>query len=190
MKKEKPKQSSAEKILRQIEKLAQLESLPIIGPDRGKILADEVRRAKPLHVLEVGTLVGYSTILVVKELDKDAEVVTVEINSNAAKAVEENIEKADIPPKVTIIVGDAIEVIPTLNGPFDFAFIDAKKNDYLRYLKLAESKFHSGTVVAADNAGFRAEQMSDYLDYVRNSGNYGSRYLQVEDDGLEISVRI
>ena len=55
MKKEKPKLSSAEKISRQIEKLAQREALPIVGPDRGKILPDEVRKAMPLHVLEVDT---------------------------------------------------------------------------------------------------------------------------------------
>jgi predicted O-methyltransferase YrrM len=190
MKKGKQKQSNAEKILRQIEKLAQQESLPIVGPDRGKILADEVRKAKPRHVLEVGTLVGYSAILMGKELDEDAEVVTVEINRDAAKAAKENVEKADISPKVTIILGNAVEVIPALNGPFDFAFIDAKKNEYLKYLKLAEDKFQRGTVVVADNVGISGDQMSDYLNYVRNSGNYGSRYVQVEDDGLEISVRI
>jgi predicted O-methyltransferase YrrM len=51
-------------------------------------------------------------------------------------------------------------------------------------------KFQKGTVVVADNAGIFAEQMSDYLDYVRNSGNYRSHFVQVDDDGLEISVRI
>ena len=125
-----------------------------------------------------------------KELGEDAEIVMVEINRDAAKAAEENVDMADAPPKVTIMVGDALDVIPALQGPFDFAFIDAKKNDYLMYLKFAENKFHCGTVVVADNAGFRAEQMRDYLDYVRNSCKYKSRYVQVEDDGLEISVRI
>ena len=85
---------------------------------------------------------------------------------------------------------DAIEVIPTLHGPFDFAFIDAEKTEYLRYLQLAEPKLRSGTIVFADNAGIFADQMSNYLDYVRRSGNYRSRYVQVGDDGVEISVKL
>jgi predicted O-methyltransferase YrrM len=117
MKREKPKLSGAEKILRQIEKLAQREALPIVGPDRGKILADEVRKAMPLHVLEVGTLVGYSTILMGKELGEDAEIVTVEINRDAANAAEENVDMADVPPKVTIRVGGCIRCYPCVTGP-------------------------------------------------------------------------
>ncbi len=81
-------------------------------------------------------------------------------------------------------------MIPTLKGPFDFAFIDAEKSEYLRYLKLAEDKLCKGAVVFADNAGVFADQMGDYLDYVRNSGLYQSRYIQVGGDGVEISVKL
>ncbi|MGA3111607.1 MAG: class I SAM-dependent methyltransferase [Candidatus Bathyarchaeia archaeon] len=182
--------SSAEEVLRQIEKAAEREFLPIIGPNRGKILAEEVRKANPRHILEVGTLIGYSAILMGKELGVDAEIVTIEIHRDEAKAAGANVAKANIPPKVTIITGDALEVIPTFGGKFDFAFIDAEKNEYLGYIKLAEDKFRKGTVVVADNAGIFAEQMSDYLDYVRNSGRYRSRYVQVGNDGVEISVRV
>jgi predicted O-methyltransferase YrrM len=153
-------------------------------------LVEEVRKAKPRHVLEVGTLIGYSAILMGKELGGDAEIVTIEIHSDEAEVARANVVKANILPKVTIIIGDASEVIPTLEGKFDFAFIDAEKNEYLGYLKLAEGKFRKGTVVVADNAGIFAKQMSDYLDYIRNSGSYRSRYVQVGDDGMEISVRI
>jgi predicted O-methyltransferase YrrM len=187
---EKSALSSAMEVLRQIEEEAQRKFLPIVGPRKGKILAEEVRKAKPRHVLEVGTLIGYSAILMGKELDENAEIVTIEIHRGEAKIAGENVLRANIPPKVTIITGDAIEVIPTLNGPFEFAFIDADKSEYLQYLCLAENKFHKGTVVVADNAGIFADQMSDYLDYVRNSGRYKSRYVQVGDDGVEISVKL
>jgi len=176
--------------LRQIEEAAQRQFLPVVGPRKGRILAEEVRKAKPRHVLEVGTLIGYSAILMGRELDEDAELVTIEIHRGEAKIAGENVVKAKIPPKVTVITGDAIEVIPTLNGPFDFAFIDAKKTEYFQYLSLAEDKFRKGTVVVADNAGIFADQMSDYLDYVRNSGRYKSRYVQVGDDGMEISLKV
>ncbi len=161
-----------------------------MGRRKGKILAAEVRKAKPQHVLEVGTLIGYSAILMGKELDADAEIVSIEIHREEAEKAGANVVEANLEPKITIIMGDAWMVIPTLDGPFDFAFIDAEKSEYLQYLKLAEDKFHEGTVVVADNAGIFAEQMSDYLDYVRKSGKYGSRYVQVGDDGMEISVRV
>ena len=114
-----------------------------------------------------------------KEMPPDSELVTIEIHREEAKVAGENIVKANIPANVKIITGNALDVIPTLEGTFDFAFIDAEKSEYLQYLKLAEPKLHEGTVVFADNAGVFADSNGDYLDYVRNSGNYESRYIQV-----------
>lgn len=181
---------ASDKVLNQIEKAAEKEFLPIVGPRKGRILAEEIRKAKPRHILEVGTLIGYSAILMGKELDEKAEIVTIEIHRDEAELAGENILKANIPPKVKIITGDALVVIPTLKGYFDFAFIDAEKSEYLRYLSLAENKFRKKAVVVADNAGIFAEQMSDYLNYVRNSGKYQSRYVQVGEDGMEISIKL
>lgn len=185
---EKPSLKSAEKVLKEIEAAAEKDFLPIIGPNKGKFLVKEIHKAQPCHVLEVGTLIGYSTILIGKELDENSDIVTVEIHRKEAEIAEDNILKANIAAKVKIITGDALEVIPTLNGPFDFVFIDAEKSQYFQYLKLMEAKLHKGTVVFADNAGIFGDQMRDYLEYVRNSGNYKSRYLQVGDDGVEISA--
>ncbi len=182
--------TNAEEVLRQIEKASEKNFLPIIGPHKGRFLAQEVRKAKPQHVLEVGTLIGYSAILIGKELDETAEIVTIEIHRDEAELAGKNILRANIQPKVKIIAGDAVQVIPTLMGSFDFAFIDAEKTEYYQYLKLAEEKLRKGAVIFADNAGIFADQMSEYLNYVRRSGNYRSRYVQVGDDGEEISVKL
>ena len=180
----------ADEVLRLIEQASEKNFLPIIGPYKGKLLAEEVRKAKPRHVLEVGTLIGYSAILMGKELDDKSEIVTIEIHRDEAALAGKNIVRANIPPKIKIITGDALQVIPTLKGQFDFAFIDAEKVEYFKYLKLAEDKLVKGTVVFADNAGVFADQMGDYLNYVRNSGKYRSRYIQVGGDGVEISVKL
>jgi predicted O-methyltransferase YrrM len=182
--------SSADEVLRKIEAASEKTFFPIIGPYKGRILAEEVRKAKPRHVLEVGTLIGYSAILMGKEIDDKSEIVTIEIHRDEAELAGKNILRANIPPKIKIITGDALEVIPSLKGQFDFAFIDAEKSEYCQYLTLAEGKLRKGAVVFADNAGIFADQMSDYLDYVRNSGKYESRYVQVGDDGVEISVKL
>jgi predicted O-methyltransferase YrrM len=182
--------SKAEKILRKIERRARHEFLPIVGPEKGAVLVEEIRKAKPKRVLEVGTLIGYSAILMGKELDKTAQIITIEIHADEAKTAEENIRKAEIPPKVEVITGDAIQVIPQLKGFFDFVFVDAEKTEYMDYLQLAEDKLRKGTVIVADNAGIFAKQMANYLDYVRASGKYSSKYVPVGVDGLEISVEL
>ena len=182
--------SKANGMLKEIEKMTEHEFLPIIGPRKGKVLIKVVRDIKPKRILEVGTLIGYSAVLMGKELDSDAHMITIEIHANEAKIAEENIKKAAISPKIEVIVGDAIKVIPKLKGPFDLVFIDAEKTEYIDYLRLVEDKLHQGSVVVADNAGIFSDQMKDYLDYVRNSGNYKSRYVPAGEDGVEISVKL
>ncbi|MCW3999353.1 MAG: O-methyltransferase [Candidatus Bathyarchaeota archaeon] len=182
--------SGAEGVLGQIEEASQKSFLPIIGPVKGKLLAEEVHKAQPKHVLEVGTLIGYSAILMGREMAADSEMITIEIHEDEAELANLNIQRANVPPKINVIVGDALDVIATLHGPFDFAFIDAEKAEYLQYLKLAEPLLSSGAVIFADNAGVFADQMADYLSYVRTSGNYQSRYVELAGDGVEISVKI
>ena len=181
--------SKAETVLREIEKMAKRKFLPIVDREKGQFLAEAVRKAKPKRVLEVGTLIGYSAILIGKELNEDAQIITIEIHADEAETAEENIRKAEIPAKVEVIIGDALQAIPKLEGYFDFAFIDAAKNEYFDYLRLAEDKLHKGAVIVADNAGIFAKQMKNYLDYVRTSGKYRSKYVQVDVDGIEISVK-
>ena len=70
--------TSADQILSQIEKLSEKHFLPIVGASKGKILSEQVRKAKPLRILEVGTLIGYSAIVMGRELDENAQIVTIE----------------------------------------------------------------------------------------------------------------
>jgi len=180
----------AERILRQIEETARRRYLPIVGPLRGRALAALVARLKPKRVLEVGTLIGYSTIVMGKELESDAEIITIEIDEDEAEIARKNIEEAKIKPKVQVIVGDASDVIPALRGEFDLVFLDGHKSEYLKHLKIIEKKLHRGSVVVADNAGAYAYSMRNYLDYVRNSGRYESRFIQLGKDGLEVSIKL
>jgi caffeoyl-CoA O-methyltransferase len=142
------------------------------------------------HILEVGTLIGYSAVLMAKEMKQSAHLITVEIHEEEARTARENIEKAKVPPKVEVIVGNAIEVIPRLRGKFDLVFIDAEKNEYLAYLRLIEPKLHQGSALVADNAGIFASEIRDYIDYVRSSKNYSTKYVPVDKDGLEVSIRL
>ncbi len=162
----------------------------IVGPKKGKVLTGEVKEKKPKRILEIGTYVGYSAILMADVINSDAQIVTLEFSSDNADIARENIKKTGFEDIIEIKVGDAKKLIPTLTGSFDFMFIDAAKEEYLDYLKLAEEKLETGTVVVADNVKVFKDNMTDYLEYVRESGNYESKTIDVGSDALEISVKI
>ena len=177
-------------VLREIEDLSERGYLPIIGPQKGKHLVDCVRRFNVKSVLEVGTLVGYSAILIASNLPRGGRVVTIEVKPGSARLAQENIGRAGLADKIELRVGDALTVIPGVDGKFDMLFLDATKDEYLKYLGLCEDKLERGGVVFADNVKTPARQMRNYLDYVRNSGRYRSEYIDVGLDGVEISAKL
>ena len=177
-------------MLKEIEVLASRRFLPIIGPERGRYLAETVRKYRPVTVLEVGTLIGYSTILIATNLPAGGRVLTIEINPGSAKRAEENIEKAGMSARVEQYVGNALQVIPDIKKELDMVFLDAAKDEYLRYLKLCEGRLRKSGVVFADNVKMFARDMADYLDYVRKSGRYRSQFIGAGSDAVEISVKV
>ena len=177
-------------VLREIEELSEREYLPIIGPEKGKHLVDAVRRPNVKHVLEVGTLIGYSPILIASNLPQEGRVVTIEMKPKWARLAEENVRRAGLADKIELRIGDALTVIPSVDGKFDMVFLDATKDEYLKYLELSEDNLETGGVVFADNVKTRVRGMRDYLDYVRNSGRYSSEYIDVGSDAVEISTKL
>ena len=190
------------RVLKSLEEMATKEFVPSIGPVKAKIIANIVKKHKPKKILEIGTLYGYSAILMANLLDDYTEdsvgaVVTIEIDKTVAEIAKKNLEAAGLLSKVDIIVGDALEVIPKLSGKFDLLFIDATKEEYLSYLERAEKYLVTGAVVLADNVGIFEKQMLNYLEYVRNPGRYRSQTIQTKleftegvGDAIELSIRI
>jgi caffeoyl-CoA O-methyltransferase len=180
----------ANEVLKNIQRISEKKFLPIVGPERGKILVDLIHACKPKRILEIGTLVGYSAVLMAKELASDAHLITIGINADETETARDNVRRAGLSSTIEVITGDAIDVIPTLKGTFDMIFIDADKSEYLEYLRLVEHKVRRGGVIVADNAGISTSEMKDYLDYIRSSGKYNSRYVPVGEDGLEVSIKL
>ena len=189
-------------VLKSLERMGEKEFVPSIGPVKGKILAKIIRKHKAKTALEIGTLSGYSAILIASLLPNDgsrkkAVVTTIEIDKKIARVAMKNVQKAGLSDKIDIMIGDAIETIPKLDQKFDLLFLDAAKDEYLRYLKLAEQKnLHKGSIVVADNVGVSEMQMLDYLEYVRNSGFYRSKTIETEleftpgvKDAIEMSIK-
>ena len=187
------------KVLKRLERLAEKESLPSIGPTKGKIIAGLIKDYKPRSILEIGTLYGYSAILMGSMLPEEnsGKVITIEIDEGSVNIARKNIEDAALANRVEVIVGDALDIIPKLHGKFDMVFLDATKEQYFKYLKFVEKNLEKGSIVVADNVGIFERSMYDYLQYVRDSGRYNSRVLDTElefnknvKDAIEISIKI
>jgi len=186
----------ADAVLREIEEMGKKSFIPSIGPVKGKILAEVVRKHKPRKILEVGSLYGYSAILIAKNSPAKAEITTVEKNPEHARITEQNVERAKLEGQIKVLRGDAMEILSKLPGPFDLVFLDAEKTQYLDYLKAVENKLHQGSVVVADNVGVFQDQMQNYLHYVRNTGRYRSQtvdtlleFSETTKDAMEISEK-
>ena len=192
--------SKASRVLRDLEQIARQEGLPSIGPIKGKILTEIISKYKPKIILEIGTLHGYSAILMADLLTDKGKLITIEKDRNLANIAMKNIEDAELSHKIEVIHADALEEIPKLQKQkFDLIFLDAVKADYLKYLNLAESNnlLDDGVVVVADNVLLYKNEMRDYLQYVRVSGRYQSQTTETTleftknvKDALEVSVKI
>lgn len=202
-------------VLSELEEIAKKDFLPSIGPIKGEIIEDIINKYKPKKILEIGTLHGYSAILMANFLlsmnndniyedndDDDYEIILtcLEIDQQLANIAKKNIEKAGLSDRIEVITGDALKIIPTLKNlyRFDLVFIDAVKNHYLRYLKLVEDNglLNNKSVIIADNVLIYEYEMKDYLYYVRNSGRYNSytttttlEFTKNVKDALEVSIQ-
>ncbi len=184
-------------VLREIEAIGKHSFIPSIGPVKGKILAEVVKKTRPKRILEVGALYGYSAILMAKNSPPGVEIVSVEKNPEHVRISGENIKRANMEERIKVVEGDGRTELEKLSGAFDLVFLDAEKTQYLAYLKAIERNLHKGSVIVADNVGIFKDQMQDYLDYVRNKGPYKSRtvetLLEFSDntkDAMEISEKL
>lgn len=185
-----PMRREVRQVLAEIEKQAAREAIPIVGPIKGKFLGELVRRSRPARVLEIGTAIGYSAIHIAANLSGSGKLETIEINPKSAERAVENLERAGLARKVSVIAADARKVAPGLAGPYDFVFIDAVKRDYYVYLKMLEEKIPPGGVVVADNAKIFASAMEDYLNEVRGTGAFASETADFGFDAMEVSRKI
>ncbi|MCX7781482.1 MAG: O-methyltransferase [Negativicutes bacterium] len=187
-------------LLMEMELYANKNNVPIIGHDASRTLIEVVQAKQPLFILEIGAAIGYSAILLASQAPQ-ARLITIEKDRERAKEAETFISQAGLKERVSLLAGDAGEILPKLNGPFDFVFIDAAKGQYLDYLTKILDKLQPGAVVVADNVLFRGmvennivprrfrtiiRRLKAYLEFVETSGRFETAVLPI-GDGLAIS---
>jgi predicted O-methyltransferase YrrM len=122
-----------------------------VSPSHGKLLWILARLVNAKRILEVGTLGGYSAIWMARALPSDGRLVTLEAVEKHARVARANIAKAGLEKKVEIRVGPALDTLPSLQGPFDFTFIDADKQNNAAYFTWALKLSRPGSVIVVDN---------------------------------------
>jgi predicted O-methyltransferase YrrM len=162
--------------------------IPVIGRAKGRIIRRLIDRHRPTRAVEIGSLLGYSAILIAAALPPRGRLTCIEANPYLARFVKANAAEAGLGGKVKVIAGDALRALPLLPGRFDFVLIDAQKDDYVDYLRQLEPKLVDGAVIVADNTGVFRREVAPYLEHVRGDGRYESREYEVDDDAMEVSL--
>lgn len=170
-----------------------------IGPEKGAILDAAVQQAAPRRILELGAYFGYTAVRMARFLPPNGALVSIDADANHIALATELVACAGLSSVVTFHHGTATDILPTLDGQFDFVLIDHYAANYHDDLRMIEGLglLSPGATIAADNAVMHAGDMADYLSHVRDSGDYDSDLRAVEiahhggtTDGIEVSRRL
>ena len=138
-------------ILDEIEREAIDTYVPIIRKEMQSFLRLLLTMQKPMRILEVGTAVGFSAILMAEYGPKDCQIVTIENYDKRIPIAKNNFKRAGKESQITLLEGDAAEVLPTLKEPFDLIFMDAAKGQYIHFLPEVFRLLKNGGVLVSDN---------------------------------------
>lgn len=138
-------------ILDQIEKEAIAAYVPIIRKEMQSFLKLLLAMQKPMRILEVGTAVGFSAILMAQYAPAECKIVTIENYEKRIPVAKENFKRAGKDEQITLLEGDAMQILPTLSGEFDMIFMDAAKGQYINFMPDILRLLKSGGVLVSDN---------------------------------------
>ena len=135
----------------QIAKKARAERVPIIRKETANFLQAMVAAKQPKHILEVGTAVGYSALLMAQVMPEKTDIITIEKYEPRIPVARRHFEEVGLSNRITLREGDAGEILKELEGPFDFIFMDAAKGQYIHWLPDILRLLPAGGVLFSDN---------------------------------------
>lgn len=151
-----------DELVLEMEKYAEEHNVPIVTKEVAEYLKFIVRSNNIKNVLEVGTAIGYSGILMAKEIEKNnGKLYTIEIDEERYKLAQENFKKSGL-KNIVSIKGDAVEEIKKIDENFDFVFIDASKGHYLEFFEDSYKLLNKNGIIFIDNIMFRGYLYKEY----------------------------
>ena len=189
-------------VLEEVKEKAIEDHITIIMDDTLNVIKEYLEEMKPNRILEIGTAVGYSSSQFVRIAGEQVEIDTIELDEGRANLAIKNIKRIVIEKNIHVMIGNAVEILPTLTGPYDVIFIDANKGKYPFFLVEALRMSHKGTIIFADNVLYKGYVLSDYNKHkqrtaVRHLREYIAEAISNEafdtqistvGDGLAISI--
>lgn len=179
-------------------------SIPIISPEVGQFLRFLIKLKEPKKILEIGTAVGYSSLVMLDESDKIEKITTIEKDIETSKIAMENFKKFKEENRVELILGDAYEEMQLLEEKFDMIFIDAAKGQYKKYFDLGIDLLNEKGIIVCDNVLFKGmvandelvnkrvktivRRLREFIDYVMKLEEFQSSLLPL-GDGVLVSIR-
>lgn len=177
----------------EIEREALAADVPIIRKEMGNLLKVLLALKMPHNILEVGTAVGYSSILMSENMPQDCHITTIENYDKRIPVARQNFKRAGKEDKITLIEGDALEVLQDMTGSFDFIFMDAAKGQYINYYPHVFRLLSDGGLLISDNVLQEGEIVQSKYGVTRRNRTIHERmreyiYLLTHTDDLITSV--
>ena len=161
---------------------AMVNNVPILRESEIALFDELVSLYRPTSVLEVGTAIGYSTLLLARNLAEGGRITSIELDDVRHGMAQYFTGKSEFSSAITLLLGDAADILPTLEGPYDMVFLDGPKGHYLHQLKAIMPLLTDNAVILADNVLFRGyvrgdkepprrfktitKRLREYLDFV------------------------
>ncbi|WDV44117.1 O-methyltransferase [Clostridiaceae bacterium M8S5] len=189
--------------LKKLEQYAKEHNVPIIHPEVAQMLKVLMSIKKPVRILEIGTAIGYSSILMAYCMDREGKIITIERRQEMIELATINVKANGFEDKITIVNGEAEEILPKIEEKFDFIFIDAAKSRYMEFLTYCLKYLTKDGVIVSDNVLYKGmiandelvprrqrtivRKMRTYLDYICNDDKFESCIIPI-GDGVAITT--
>ncbi|MXV49856.1 methyltransferase domain-containing protein [Pedobacter sp. HMF7647] len=161
------------------------------GHYQGRVLSMLSKMLAPERILEIGTFTGYATICLAEGLGQNGQLITIDINEELEDRVKEYFSDAGFSDKINYIIGNAVDIIPTLGGTFDLIFIDADKKNNKTYYDLVIDMLRPGGIIIVDNVLWSGKVIAEsdkdtqvintFNDYIINDPRVEKVMLPVRD---------
>ncbi len=193
-----------DRLLCEMEEYARKNNIPVIQRESARFLELLCLLAKPRRILEIGTAIGYSAIVLAKTLNGDCIIDTVEIDEDMVIEANGFIQRSGLDKAIRVVNGDAAEVLQCLTTPYDFIFLDAAKGQYMEFLPHCLRLLNAGGLLITDNILYRGMvakeghvehkhrtitvRLRKYIDEIMGTENLTTSIVPI-GDGLAVSLK-
>ena len=190
--------------LKDLERYGEENHIPIIEREVAQLLKVLLKIHRPKKILEIGTAIGYSALVMASSTHRDSNIVTIERRLDMVELAKKNIENTEYKERIKIFYGEAEEILPKINEKFDFIFLDAAKGQYLDFFNHCANLLEDKGLIVSDNVLFKGmvatdklvirrkktivKRLREYLKYISNLEGYESCVIPI-GDGVALTYK-